>query len=100
MDQILPELFILHISHIIIVGIFKCFHDTSAVSFLVLARADESVDNGEDDTDCGCYNLERFSIRVHTSASTIPTVTIHPVVYKGFSSCRKTRGPMKFPEPC
>lgn len=30
--------------------------------------------------------------------SRILTVTIQPVVYAGFSSCKKTSGPMKLPE--
>ena len=56
--SVVPELFILHIGHIIIVGIFKCFCDASAVSLLVFSYADNTIDNCEDDTDGGSNDLK------------------------------------------
>ena len=54
----LPKLFVLHVSHVIIVSIFKRFYNASFVSLSVLPDANESIDESEDDTDCGRHNLQ------------------------------------------
>ena len=56
--SILPELLVLHVSHIIIVSIFECFHDASAISLLVFSCANDTVDDCEDDANCGSYDLQ------------------------------------------
>jgi hypothetical protein len=53
-----PELFVFHVSHVVIVSILKSLHNASAVPLLVFSRADESVDNCEDDADRGRYDLQ------------------------------------------
>ena len=53
----IPELLVLHISHVVIISILKCFYDASAISSLVLSYADDTIDKCEDDADGGCYNL-------------------------------------------
>ena len=56
--SILPELLVLHVSHIIIVSIFECFHDASTISLLVLSCANDTIYKCEDDANGGRYNLQ------------------------------------------
>jgi len=44
----MPELLILHIRHIVVVCILERFRDTALISLLVLASADEAIDERED----------------------------------------------------
>jgi hypothetical protein len=55
--SIVPELFVFHVSHVIIVSILECFHGASAISLLVFSYADDTIDNRENDADSGRYNL-------------------------------------------
>lgn len=52
-----PELFVLHISHIIVVGIFESLCNPGVVPFLVFSCTDESVNECEDYTNSRRYNL-------------------------------------------
>lgn len=56
--SVVPELFVLHISHVIIISILKCFCDASAIPLLVFSYADNTVDDCEDDADGGSYDLQ------------------------------------------
>ena len=56
--KIIPELFVFHISHVIIVGILKCFCNASAISLLVFSYADDTIDKCEDDANGGRYDLQ------------------------------------------
>jgi pantothenate synthetase len=59
--QTVPELFVLHIGHVIVVSILKRFYNASVVSLFILPHANETIDNCEDDTDCGRHNLQLCS---------------------------------------
>lgn len=68
----IPKLFVLHIGHVIIVCILKCFCDASAISLLVLSYADDTIDECEDDADGGRYDLQlglAFSSRMSVEDS-------------------------------
>jgi hypothetical protein len=54
----IPELLVLHVGHVIVVSIFKCFHGASTISLLVFSYADDTIDDCEDDTDGGRYDLQ------------------------------------------
>lgn len=56
--SVVPELFILHIGHVVIISILKCFCDASTISLLVLSQTDDTIDNCEDDTNGGRYDLQ------------------------------------------
>jgi hypothetical protein len=56
--SVLPELSVLHIGHIVVIGILERFCNASAVSLLVFSCADKAVDDCEDDTDHRGYDLE------------------------------------------
>lgn len=63
----IPKLFVLHIGHVIIVCILKCFCDASVISLLVLSYADDTIDECEDDANGGRYDLQlglAFSSRI------------------------------------
>ena len=56
--SVVPELLILHIGHVIIISIAKCFYDASAISLLVLSYADDTINDCEDDKNGGRYDLQ------------------------------------------